>query len=352
MHVATEISQYLLQSRFNGNKHKGDCVVITNTETNVMRLSIPSYILACIASFGLVASAHADVSFSERPIRLIVPSSPGSGLDNLARTFAPKMAQSLKQSVVVENLAGASNISGTRELVRAKPDGYTLELISSNHAVNPSLHKNLPYDSVKDITPISNLVTSPLVVAIPNSSPYKTLGELIAAAKKEPQRLNYGSAGVGTSLHLAGVLFEKRAGVELTHVPYKGGNTIVNDLISNQVQLAFLAVASVSEQIKGNMLRGLAVTSSKRSHILPDLPTLKEAGVDNYAYEPWLGMIAPANLPDDVRDKLHATMKEVFASPEVKDKVTRLGFDIVLSKPEAFADTIQQDIDESAELLK
>lgn len=317
-----------------------------------MRMSIPSLLLTCAAAFGLASTAQADVNFSERPIRLIVPSSPGSGLDNLARTFAPKLGQSLKQSVVVENLAGASNISGTRELVRAKPDGYTLALISSNHAVNPSLHKSLPYDSVKDITPVSNLVTSPLVVAVPTTSAYKTLGDLIAAAKKEPKRINYGSAGVGTALHLAGVLFEKRAGIEMTHVPYKGGNTIVNDLISNQIQVAFMAVASVSEQIKGGMLRGLAVTSSKRSNILPDLPTLTEAGVADYVYEPWLGMIAPAKLPDDIRNKLQATLKEVFATPEVKSKLEQLGFNIVVSEPEVFGKTIQNDIDESAELLK
>ncbi|ETF02481.1 ABC transporter substrate-binding protein [Advenella kashmirensis W13003] len=317
-----------------------------------MRLCITSFVLACVAALGPASAAQTDVSFSERPIRLIVPSSPGSGLDNLARTFAPKLGQLLKQSVVVENLAGASNISGTRELVRAKPDGYTLELISSNHAVNPSLHKNLPYDSVKDITPISNLVTSPLVVAVPKTSPYPALSDLVAAAKKEPKRLNYGSAGVGTALHLAGVLFEKRAGVEMTHVPYKGGNTIVNDLISNQVQVAFLAIASVSEQIKGGMLRGLAVTSSKRSQMLPDMPTLAEAGVADYIYEPWLGMIAPANLPDDIRDKLQATLKETFASADVKNKLEQLGFNIVVSSPQAFGETIQKDIDESAALLK
>src|SRR5690606_31231595 len=172
------------------NKHHGDCTAVTKPETNVMRLSPSFFLLTCAIAFGLAPAAHAEVSFSERPIRLIVPSSPGSGLDNLARTFAPTMGQALKQSVVVENLAGASNISGTRELVRAKPDGYTLELISSNHAVNPSLHKNLPYDSVKDLTPISNLVTSPLVLAVPVTSPYKTLDDLIAAAKKEPKRLN------------------------------------------------------------------------------------------------------------------------------------------------------------------
>jgi len=334
------------------NKHKGDCAVITHMETNFMRLSPSFFLLTCAVALGLAPAAHAEVSFSERPIRLIVPSSPGSGLDNLARTFAPSMGQALKQSVVVENLAGASNISGTRELVRAKPDGYTLELISSNHAVNPSLHKSLPYDSVKDITPVSNLVTSPLVVAVPNTSPYKTLGELIAAAKKEPKRLNYGSAGVGTALHLAGVLFEKRADVQMTHIPYKGGNTIVNDLVSNQIQVAFLAVASVSEQIKGGMLRGLAVTSSKRSQILPELPTLTEAGVADYVYEPWLGMIAPANLPDDIRNKLQATVKDVFATSEVKDKLERLGFNIVASDPQTFGKTIQKDIDESAALLK
>lgn len=317
-----------------------------------MRLCITSFVLACVAALGPASAAQADVSFSERPIRLIVPSSPGSGLDNLARTFAPKLGQLLKQSVVVENLAGASNISGTRELVRAKPDGYTLELISSNHAVNPSLHKNLPYDSVKDITPISNLVTSPLVVAVPKTSPYPALSDLVAAAKKDPKRINYGSAGVGTALHLAGVLFEKRAGVEMTHVPYKGGNTIVNDLISNQVQVAFLAIASVSEQIKGGMLRGLAVTSAKRSQMLPDTPTLAEAGVADYIYEPWLGMIAPANLPDDIRDKLQATLKETFASPDVKNKLEQLGFNIVVSSPQAFGETIQKDIDESAALLK
>ena len=317
-----------------------------------MRQGILSFLLACAGTLGVTANACAAVDFSQKPIRLIVPSSPGSGLDNLGRTFAPVLAEKLKQSVVVENLAGASNISGTRELVRAKPDGYTLALISSNHAVNPALHKDLPYDSVRDITPISNLVSSPLVLAVPATSPYKSVADLVAAAKKAPGTINYGSAGVGTSLHLAGMLFEKHAGVQLMHIPYKGGNTTVNDLISNQIQLAFLAVASVSEQIKGGKLRGLAVTSAKRSAIVPDMPVMEQAGVPGYIYEPWLGLIGPAKLPDDIRDKLNATLKETFAVPEVKTKVEQLGFNIIVSDPASFGKTIQHDIDESMEMLK
>lgn len=317
-----------------------------------MRQGILSFLLACAGALGITANACAAVDFSRKPIRLIVPSSPGSGLDNLGRAFAPVLAEKLKQSVVVENLAGASNISGTRELVRAKPDGYTLELISSNHAVNPALHKDLPYDSIKDITPISNLVSSPLVLAVPATSPYKTVEDLVAAAKKTPGTINYGSAGVGTSLHLAGMLFEKHAGVQLMHIPYKGGNTTVNDLISNQIQLAFLAVASVSEQIKGGKLRGLAVTSAKRSAIVPDMPVMAQAGVPGYVYEPWLGLIGPAGLPDDIRDKLNTTLKEVFAVPQVKAKVEQLGFNIIVSDPASFGKTIQHDIDESTQMLQ
>jgi tripartite-type tricarboxylate transporter receptor subunit TctC len=190
--------------------------------------------------------------------------------------------------MIVENLAGAAGIPGTRQLVSAKPDGYTLGIVSSNHAINPSLYKSLPYDTVKDITPISVIGTTPLVVVVAENSPYRTMGDLLKAAKEQPGKINYGSSGTGSVLHLAGELLKSKAGVDMMHIPYKGGNALITDVMSGQIQVAFLATPSVLAQVQAGKLRALAVSTPERVAILPNVPTLDEAGVKGYSYDAWI----------------------------------------------------------------
>ncbi|GAB2908330.1 tripartite tricarboxylate transporter substrate binding protein [Paralcaligenes sp. KSB-10] len=305
--------------------------------------------LGCIA---LGTASHAANSYPDHPVHLIVPSSPGSTLDLVARTFTPALSTELKQSFVVENKAGASNITGTREVVIAAPNGYTIGMISSNHAVNPSLHKHLPYDSIKDITPITIIGTTPLVLVVPKNSPYKTVGQLIAAAKAHPGKINYGSAGTGTALHLAALLFTSKANIDVVHIPYKGGNPLITDLMSGQIDFAFLGTPSILSQVKAGTLHALAVTTLKRSSTLPEVPTLNESGLDGYDYDPWIALFGPAKLPAAITQLLQSKVHEILNRPDVKKQFAVQGFVPTGSSSADALATIQNDIKVSADLLK
>lgn len=308
------------------------------------------FLTACTATYAL--AGHAASSYPDRPIRLIVTSSPGSGLDAMARTISGDMGTALKQSIVVENKAGAAGIVGTREIVAATPDGYTVGLVSSNHAVNPSLNKSLPYDSVKDITPITVLGTVPLVLAVPAKSPYKTVQELVAAAKKEPNTLNYGTSGNGSALHLAALLLESKADIDMMHVPYKGGSALVTDLISGQIDAAFLAIPTAYAQVKAGSIKALGVSSTKRLDLLPETPTLIEAGIAGYEYVPWIGLIGPAGLDKNVTDLLYKTALDVLALPKIKESFKAQGLTPEGSTSDVFQKIIKSDIDLNAKLIK
>lgn len=199
------------------------------------------FLASCTLAFSalLPAVSAQAAGYPDHPIRLIVPTSPGSTADVVARVVAENLGKALAQPLIVENLAGAAGIPGTRQLVAAKPDGYTLAIVSSNHAINPSLYKSMPYDSVKDITPISVIGTTPLVVVVAENSPYRTIGDLLAAARAQPGKINYGSSGNGSVLHLAGELLKSKAGVSMMHIPYRGGNALITDVMSGQIQVAF-----------------------------------------------------------------------------------------------------------------
>ncbi len=307
-----------------------------------------------LALFGLngASPAQAESAYPERPIRLVVTSSPGSGLDTVARTISDDMGRILKQPVVVENKAGAAGIPGTKDILASAPNGYTLGLVSSNHAVNPSLNPSLPYDSVNGLTAITLLGYVPVVLTVPANSPYKTLRDLVNAAGKAPESINYGSSGTGSALHLASVLLENKAGIKMMHIPYKGGSALTSDLISGQIDTAFLAVPTAYGQIQAGTLRALAVSTPKRLELLPGVPTLDESGVKGYEYIPWIGLIGPAGLDKSVTELLQKTIADVIQLPQMKTKFDAQGFMPAGSTPDAFKQLIKNDVELSAELVK
>jgi tripartite-type tricarboxylate transporter receptor subunit TctC len=264
-----------------------------------------------------LGSGAALAGYPDRNVKIVVPFAPGGGTDVIARTLAQEMARDLGVSVIIENKPGAGTIIGTQAVAASEPDGYTLLMGTFSHAVNLSLNPKLPYDPHKDFAPVALIARSFNFVVVNPKSPIKSIADLIAAAKAEPEKLSYGTYGTGTSAHLAGELFKNMAGVNLTTVPYKGAAPAITDLIGGQIQVMFTTVASAASLIEAGQLRALAVTSVERSPAFPQLPTVAEAGVPGYAAESWYGLFAPAKTPADIIDRLNksaavAVQSEVF----------------------------------------
>lgn len=312
------------------------------------------FLASCTLAFSalLPAVSAQAAGYPDHPIRLIVPTSPGSTADVVARVVAESLGKTLAQPLIVENLAGAAGIPGTRQLVAAKPDGYTLAIVSSNHAINPSLYKSMPYDSVKDITPISVIGTTPLVMVVAENSPYRTISDLLAAARAQPGKINYGSSGNGSVLHLAGELLKSKAGVDMMHIPYRGGNALITDVMSGQIQVAFLAVPSVLAQVQAGKLHALAVSTPQRVTALPDVPTLDESGVKDYSYDAWISLIGPAKLPADLVRTLQAATQRTMADPAVLKTLSPQGFVAQGSSAEQAVQTLNAEITKSQALVK
>ena len=303
---------------------------------------------ACLA--GPLAAAAQD--FPTRPIRVVVTSSPGSTGDTTIRILAPALEKALGQPVVVENMPGSGGIAGTEKVVRAAKDGYTLGLISNNHAINPHIYKSVPFDSAKDIAPISVIGSTPVVLVTHPGVAARSTQELVALAKAKPGVLNYGSAGNGTVLHLAGVLFTSEAGVDVTHVPYKGLAQMTADLLGGQIEMGFAGVATVAPQIKAGKLRAIAVSTAVRSAVLPDVPTLAESGLPNYRFEGWLALVGPAGLPKAVVDRIHSEVKSALAHKEVQEALNAQGVIVEGSTPEVARQFIHSEMDKHAQLVK
>ncbi|WP_313623380.1 tripartite tricarboxylate transporter substrate binding protein [Achromobacter sp.] len=315
----------------------------------------PTRLLAsCTLAIGALCATFvaAAADYPDHPIRLIVPTSPGSTADVVARVVGENLGKALAQPMIVENLAGAAGIPGTRQLVSAKPDGYTLAIVSSNHAINPSLYKSMPYDAVKDITPISVIGTTPLVVVVAENSPYKTMADLLKAAREQPGKINYGSSGTGSVLHLAGELLKSKAGVDMMHIPYKGGNALITDVMSGQIQVSFLAIPSALAQVQAGKLRALAVSTPERVAVLPNVPTLDEAGVKGYSYDAWISLIGPAKLPADIVQKLQAATAKTMHEPAVLQALSPQGFVAQGSSAEQASQTLAAEITKSQALVK
>ena len=285
-------------------------------------MKIAFLLIALLLPF--LQDTHAQ-SFAGKAIRLIVSYPPGGGADLMARLVAPKMSEALGQPVVVENKGGASGQIAAAEVARAAPDGHTLMLDAANFAVNPSLYRNLPYDPAKAFTPIAVIVRFPNMLVVNPAFPAKNVAELIAAAKDKPGSIAFASSGNGSAQHLAGELFRQKAGVDITHVPYKGGGPALNDVIGGQVPMFFANMASGLPHVKAGKLRALAITGEKRSPALPDAPTIAEAGLPGYTVYEWNAIFAPAGTPAPVIAKLADAIAKAVQAPEFRERVAALG---------------------------
>jgi tripartite-type tricarboxylate transporter receptor subunit TctC len=309
-------------------------------------------LVALCAIVSWSASALAQQPYPSRPIRLISPFAPGGGNDILCRTIAPKLTERIKQQVIVDNRPGANGIIGTEVAARSAPDGYTIVLIPSGHAVNASLHRKLPYDSIKDFTPITLVGSSPLILAVHPSLPARNVKELIALAKAHPEQLTYGSAGIGSSGHLGGALFDALTGTKMVHVPYKGMSLAITDLMSGQVSLVFGTSLSVMPHVRSGRLRAMATTGAQRSPALPDLPTVAEAGVPGYEAGLWYGFVGPAHIPAEIVRRLNAEIVAVLKLTEVRERLASQGVDAQPSTPEEFGRLLVSDLERWAKVVQ
>jgi tripartite-type tricarboxylate transporter receptor subunit TctC len=300
----------------------------------------------------LAAPALAQQPYPSRPVRIISPFAPGGGNDALCRILAPRLSENLKQQVIVENRAGANGIVGTEVAARSAPDGHTIVLIPSGHAVNASLYKKLPFDSIRDFTPITLVGSSPLVLAVHPSLPVKNVKELIALAKARPGQLTYVSAGIGASGHLGGALFETLTNTKMTHIPYKGMALAIVDLMSGQVTMTFGTSLSVVPHARAGRLRALATTGTQRSPALPDLPTVGEAGVPGYEASLWYGFAGPARLPPEILNRLHSAIVAVLRLPDVRERLASQGVDPQHNAPEEFAKLLVADVERWAKVVQ
>jgi tripartite-type tricarboxylate transporter receptor subunit TctC len=282
--------------------------------------------LACAGLLGLAATAVAADDYPSRPITDIVASTPGGGTDIISRIVGAQLSIQLGQPFVVENLPGAGALTGTAQAAKAPPDGYTLQTgLTASMAVNPGLFAHLPYDPVNDFEPVGMLAEFQFVLVVSNNFPAHSVKELIAMAKAKPGEINYASAGNGTGQHLSMELFKLMAGVNITHVPYRGAQPAYADVISGQVPMIFDNIASALGQIKGGTVRPLAVSGSKRSALLPDVPTMAEAGVPGYENYVFFGLWAPKNTPQPIINKLNAEIKKALAVPSVRERIAAEG---------------------------
>ena len=290
---------------------------------------------------GICLGAQAQ-SYPTKPIKLIVPFATGGGNDTVARSIAQQLSITLGQPVIVDNKAGAGGIIGADMAAKAPADGYTLFLGGvGSLAVNPQVMQKIPYDPFKDFAPIILLASAPSVVAVSPSQPFKTIQDMTAFAKKNPNRLNYASNGNGSSSHVATVLYESMADVEMAHIPYKGLAPAMTDLMSGQVQLMFSSMVAIVPQIKAGKLRALAVTGSKRSPLLPDVPTLAESGLPGYEAGSWYGLLAPAGTPAEIIQKLNQESAKGLRQVSVRSALSNEGADVAGGTPEDFAKHIK-----------
>jgi tripartite-type tricarboxylate transporter receptor subunit TctC len=287
-----------------------------------------------------------------RTVRVIVPYSTGTATDTLTRAMAQKLAEALGQQFVVENQPGANGMIGTEALARAARDGHTLAMIAANHVVTPALYSKVPYDTLRDFTPVTILGAVPFLLVVHPSVPVKSVQDLIALAKGRPGQLFYASAGSGSPPHLAGELLKTMAGIDIVHVPYKGLAPGLTDLIGGQVSLMFPAISAGLPQAKAGKLRSLAVTSLKRSPAAPDMPTMDESGLKGYEVYSWIGIMGPAGLPPAVVTRLHDEANRALRLPDVSQRFASLGIDVLGTTPEEFARIMQADLVKFGKLVK
>ena len=297
--------------------------------------------LLLFLSFNLV---HAQEAWPSRPVRFILPFPPGGGTDILGRLIAERLSAGLGQPVVTENRGGAGGNVGAEAAARSAPDGYTIVLVAPSLAISPTLYSKINYDPVKDFAPVSLVATVPNVMITQASLPVLTLQDFIAFAKAKPGSLNFGSGGAGTSNHLAGELFNIVTGAKLVHIPYKGVNLAMQDVLAGNVHLVFIGIPAAAPHIKAGKLRALALVAPQRSSALPEVPTVAEAGLRDFEVTTWYGVLAPAGTPRNVITRLNGELVKIMHSPELKEKLAATGTEPHTSTPEEFAAYIKSEI--------
>jgi tripartite-type tricarboxylate transporter receptor subunit TctC len=305
-----------------------------------------------LAACAPVSAMAAEPGYPSRPIRIIVPQSPGASTDLTARLIAQGLNEAFKQPVIVDNRPGAGSVTGTDIVAKSAPDGHTLLVVASSITINPSLRKDLPYDTLRDLTGVTQLSAFPNLLVVYPSLPVKTVQELIALAKAKPGYLNWGSAGTGTGVHLSGELFKFMTGVDWVHVPFKGGGPGMIALIGGQVQLSFATIVAALPHVRSGKMRAIAVTTAKRSPAAPDVPTIAESGVPGFDHGPWNGLLAPAKTPRAVIARLNAQAARIVHSPEVKKVLIHEGAEPVGNTPDEFTAVLKSETAKWAKVVK
>ncbi|MEA2930429.1 MAG: putative tricarboxylic transport rane protein [Hyphomicrobiales bacterium] len=288
------------------------------------------------------AAAFAQGTFPSAPVRILVPFPPGGAVDIVARTLGDELSRRWGQSIIIDNRPGAGGVIASQALVKSPADGYTLILVAAGHAINPHFHAKLPYE-FSDFTPLSLIASSPNLLLVRMDSPFKTVADILAAARQRPGQLAYGHAGNGTSPHLAGELLKALTNINLAAVPYKGGAPSLNDLMGGHIPMTFNNIPETIAQIRAGSVRPLGVTTATRSAVLPDVPTIAESGVPGYDTGVWWAMLAPAGLPADIRDRIARDCAEAVTMPSVKDRLISLGATPIGSSPAALTDFIRSE---------
>jgi tripartite-type tricarboxylate transporter receptor subunit TctC len=302
--------------------------------------ALAALLLPGFTQFAVAQSANA---YPNRPIRVVVPFAPGAGTDLSMRTIAPRLSEALGQQIIVDNRVGASGIVGTAIVAKAAPDGYTLLFTATDIAINPALFASMPYDALKDFSPVGRAVNFPNFLVVNSELPVKSVQELIALAKAKPRSLSYGSAGNGTPPHISAELFKQLTHVDLVHVPYKGSAQALTDVIAGQIQLMFVNTVSSIQHVRAGRLRVLGITTAQRASVAPEVPTIAESGVPGYELVTWTGIAAPAGTPRDIISRLNRELVRTLELPDVKEKVMAQGSEVIPSTPEQYAQLIAAD---------
>jgi tripartite-type tricarboxylate transporter receptor subunit TctC len=306
-------------------------------------------VLIALAAAGITVAGHAVAqspgAYPNRPIRLVLPASPGGPVDVIGRTMSAGLAETLGQQIVIDNRAGAGGIIGAEIVVNANPDGYTLMFAHSGPlAIEAALHSKLSYSPVKDFAPVSLVAASPYVLIVTAASPAKSVKDLVALARAQPGKIHFASGGIGTGLHMSGELLSHAAGIKMVHVPYKGAGPGMTALMGGEVDTMFNGISSALPHVKAGRLRALAVSTAQRSPLLPDLPTVAESGL-KYETSGWYGLVAPARTPKAITGKLQAQLHKAMSTPEMKQRLASQGIDGVASTPEELSRHLRAEFD-------
>jgi tripartite-type tricarboxylate transporter receptor subunit TctC len=318
---------------------------------NVTLRVVASALFALVSLISAVSGALAQ-NYPTRLVHVIAPYGPGGPSDVFSRIVAQKLSEALKQSFVIENRPGASTMIGTDAVAKAPPDGYTLLVISQTHATNESLVANKPFQLLRDFAPVAPIYSGDLMMVVHKSVPVKTLKEFIALAKSKPGQLNYGSSGTGSQYHLAGELFKTMSGTDIVHVPYKGSSGARNDILGGQIQMMFDTLPTMKPNVDAGLVRALGTSGEARSPIMPDVPTIAEAGVPGFTASGWVGIVAPAATPKPIVDLLNKEMNKILTSAEIKKSWSEQGVDPMSMTPEQFSAFIKAEIEKWAKVAQ